>query len=317
MGRARWNRTAPGPLQVGVSSDDQELRLRVLMSNNDGLATLDQALEHGVSREAVRRRVAAKQWFPMGYRVYQDAAHQPTPRAILRAAMLSLGDGAVLVGEGAAWWWGLRDRRPPTFEIAVERQRAPRRGAHLVRRAVPPADRTMRQRIRVTTLVPTVLDAAVDLGLVEGAALVDTALQQRRVTLDELRRGRIRRSGRPGARVLDRLMHLAEGGAVSEAERITHAQLRAAGITGWVANLPVDVTGFGRAVLDVAFAAQKVIVEVDGWAYHRRLRAFLVDGPRQTALTADGWVVVRTHWYELTQTPEVFLANLRRVLATR
>jgi very-short-patch-repair endonuclease len=61
----------------------------------------------------------------------------------------------------------------------------------------------------------------------------------------------------------------------------------------------------------------KVIAEVDGWAYHRGLRVFLLDGPRQTALTAAGWVVVRTHWHELTSTPEVFVANLRRILAAR
>jgi very-short-patch-repair endonuclease len=300
-----------------VSTHDIELRLRLLISRHDGVISLDQALEIGLSREAVRRRVASKQWFPMGHRVYQDAAHQPGPRAELRAAMLSLGDGAVLVGEGAAWWWGLLEERPRTFEIAVERQRRPRPGTSLVRRTVPAADRTVVKGIRVTTPVPSVLDAAVGLGLVGGAALFDTALQRRRVTLDGLRHGRLRRSGRPGARLLDRLMALADGGAVSEAERLTHEHLAAGAIVGWVANLPLEVRGFGRAVVDIAFPEQKVIVEIDGWAYHRGRRAFLLDGPRQTALTAAGWVVVRTHWHELTTEPEVFVANLRRILAAR
>jgi very-short-patch-repair endonuclease len=300
-----------------VSTQDIELRLRLLISRQDGAISLDQALEIGLSREAVRRRVASKQWFPMGYRVYQDAAHQPTPRAELRAAMLSLGDGAVLVGEGAAWWWGLLQERPRTFEIAVERQQRPRARTSLVRRAVPPTDRTVLKGVRVTTPAPSVLDAAVGLGLVGGAALFDTALQRRKVSVDDLRHGYIRRSGRPGARLLDRLMGLADGGAVSEAERLSHTHLRGAGITGWVANLPIDLPGSGRAVPDLAFREQKVIVEVDGWAFHRGFRAFLIDGPRQTALTAAGWVVVRTHWHELTTSPHEFLANLRRILAAR
>ena len=300
-----------------MSTHDIELRLRLLISRQDGVISLDQALEIGLSREAVRRRVANKQWFPMGHRVYQDASHQPTPRAELRAAMLSLGDGAVLVGEGAAWWWGLLEERPRTFEIAVERQQRPRARTSLVRRTVPAADRTVVKGIRVTTPVPSVLDAAVGLGLIGGAALFDTALQRRRVTLDGLRHGRLRRSGRPGARLLDRLMALAEGGAVSEAERLAHEHLAAGAVVGWVANLPLEVRGFGHAVADIAFREQKVIVEVDGWAYHRGRRAFLLDGPRQTAMTAAGWVVVRTHWHELTTEPEVFVANLRRILAAR
>ena len=86
----------------------------------------------------------------------------------------------------------------------------PRTGAQLVRRRVPASDRTVRQRVRVTALVPTILDAAVSLGLAEGAALFDAALQRRQVTLDALRHGLIRRSGRPGTPPLRRLMALAE-----------------------------------------------------------------------------------------------------------
>jgi len=65
------------------------------------------------------------------------------------------------------------------------------------------------------------------------------------------------------------------------------------------------------------FEEEKVIVEVDGWAYHRDLRAFLVDGPRQSALAAAGWVVLRTHWYELREAPAVFLARLRATVRSR
>jgi len=67
----------------------------------------------------------------------------------------------------------------------------------------------------------------------------------------------------------------------------------------------------------VVFEEEKVIVEVDGWAYHRDLRAFLVDGPRQSALAAEGWVVLRTHWHELTGDPDAFLERLRRTLISR
>ena len=67
----------------------------------------------------------------------------------------------------------------------------------------------------------------------------------------------------------------------------------------------------------MVFEEEKVIVEVDGWAYHRDLRAFLVDGPRQSALVAVGWVVLRTHWYELREDRAAFLARPRTTLRAR
>ncbi len=297
----------------------RDARLHALLRRQDGVISLDQARELGFSDSTIRRRVATKQWFRIAYRVYLVATHEETPRATIRAAMLSVGGEAVLVGPAAAWWWGLLDVRPAPLEIAVERERQHRRrpGVLLVRRTVPGADRTVRHGLRVTTPVPTVLDAAATLGVDRGARVVDRALQRQVVTLEALRRAQVRRSGRRGAPVTARLLALAAGGAVSEAERLAHTRMRRGGIDGWVANLPMDVPGFGRAVVDVAFLAEKVILEIDGWAYHRDLRAFLVDGPRQAALTAEGWVVVRTHWYELTENPEAFVANLRRVLRSR
>jgi hypothetical protein len=31
----------------------------------------------------------------------------------------------------------------------------------------------------------------------------------------------------------------------------------------------------------------------------------------------EGWVVIRTNWYELHEAPEVFVANVRDALASR
>ncbi|MCD2196987.1 DUF559 domain-containing protein [Actinomycetospora endophytica] len=283
------------------------------------MISLDQALAHGISRQSVRRLVASGRWRRLAHRVYQDATHECTSRARVRAVLLSLGDHAVLVGEAAAWWWGLRDTPPREFEVAVghECHQRSRPDAVLRRRPVPDREVTTRHGIRVTTLAATVLDAAAVLGSDDGAHLVDRALQQGRVALSTLRHLQLRRSGRRGAPVTARLIALAAGGAVSEAERLAHSVLGMAAILGWIANLPIDIPGYGRAVVDLAFPVQKVIVEIDGWAYHRDLRAFLIDGPRQAALTAEGWIVVRTHWYELTGNPQVFLDTLGRVLAAR
>lgn len=294
-------------------------RLRALLRRQHGVISLAQALELGFTHQAVRRRVLAGTWRRLAPRVYQDATHEQTPVAETWAVMLSLGDGSVLVGRSAAWWWGLLPARPEPTEVAVPRsyRPEPRAGAAMTQRDVPPRDTTRHRGLRVTITAATVLDAAAVLGEVEGARLMDRALQERRVNLATLRREQAARRGRPGVRLTARLLALAEGGAVSEAERRTHTLLTGAGITGWEANGPVEVPGFGRAEGDLVFRREKVLLEVDGWAYHRGQRAFLLDGPRQNALAAAGWIVLRTHWFELTEQPEVFLDTLRRVLATR
>ncbi|MDL5155762.1 type IV toxin-antitoxin system AbiEi family antitoxin domain-containing protein [Actinomycetospora termitidis] len=297
----------------------QEARLRALLRRQDGVIALAQAIAHGISAKTVRRLVASGRWRRLAHCVYQDATHENTLRARVRAVMLSLGDHAVLVGEAAAWWWGLQDQAPTRIEVAVghDCHRRPRPDTILIRRTVPDRECGRRDGLRVTTVAATVLDAAAVLGTDRGARLMDRALQRGRVSLETLRRLQVRRSGRRGAPITARLIALASGGAVSEAERLVQSVLLLAGILGWVANFPIDVPGYGRARVDLAFREQKVIVEVDGWAYHRGLRAFLIDGPRQTALTAAGWVVVRTHWYELTEDPQVFVDALGKVLAAR
>ncbi|WP_433787029.1 DUF559 domain-containing protein [Actinomycetospora sp. CA-101289] len=300
-------------------STPQLALLRRRIRHQHGVISLDQARAAGLSDDAVRRRVASHAWWPAGPRVFQVAEHDETPASRTWAAMLSLGEDAVLVGRSAAWWWGFLDTAPGLVEVAVDRphQPRPRDGVRLTRRTVDAADRTRLRGLAVTTREVSVLDGAVSLGLDEGARLVDRALLRKRVDLAALHRAHARRPGRHGAALAARLLALADGAARSEAERRAHRLVRRAGLTGWRANAEIILPGFGRVLGDLVFEAERVVVEIDGWAYHRDLRAFLRDGPRQSALAAAGWVVLRTHWYELHEDPDGFVRALRRCLAGR
>jgi very-short-patch-repair endonuclease len=302
-----------------MSTREQHIRLRQLVRRQHGVVGLDQAVAAGLTRQAVARKVASKAWFPAGPRVYQVAEHDVTPRSRAIAALLSLGPGATLVGGTAAWWWGFLETAPARPRVAVDptRRPRPRRDVDVVRRVVASGDRTRIAGAVVTTRSLTVLDAAAELGLRDGARVADRALQKGAVTVESLREVHTRTAGRRGARVGAEILALAAGGARSWAERELHGRLRAGGVGGWSANTEIVLPGYGRAVGDVVFDAHKVIVEVDGWAYHRDLLAFRRDGPRQSALAAAGWVVLRTHWYELQEEPDVFVRRLRATLAAR
>jgi very-short-patch-repair endonuclease len=58
-----------------------------------------------------------------------------------------------------------------------------------------------------------------------------------------------------------------------------------------------------------------VLVEVDGWAYHRDLPAFRRDQERQNALVLAGWTVLRVNWHDLEADPDGVLATVRAATA--
>lgn len=290
-------------------------RIRTLLRTQDGHLSVEQAKDAGLSPAAIAARVRSGEWERGPSGVLRSTDHPVTPRSRIRAAMLSLGEGATLVGRSAAFWWHLTDVAPAEIEIAMPHgtRARPRPGVRLTRRQVPLEDRVVVDGVAVTKKPATVLAAVAALGLLLGARLMDQALQAG-VSLAALRKVHLRSAGRHGAVLASQLLVLAGGGARSEAERTAHGLLRRAGIGGWHANHEVWLRGYGQVVLDLAFTEHRVLVEIDGWAYHRGLREFLRDARRQNALVLDGWVVIRTNCFELREHPEEFVRIVEAAL---
>ncbi len=82
---------------------------------------------------------------PAGSGVPRATDHPVTPRSRIRAAMLSLGEGATSVGRSAAFWWHLTDVEPAEIEIAVAHGRRVRArpGVRFLHRGVPPGERVV------------------------------------------------------------------------------------------------------------------------------------------------------------------------------
>ena len=299
--------------------DEQAERFRRVRRDQDGIFSTAQAHDAGYTRAAIAAKIARGEWVPECHGVLRAADHPATPRTRIRAAVLSLGDGATLTGRTALFWWRAIDVPPGEVEVSIPHEHRPRArpGVRLVRRSVPARDRVVVDGVTVAVRPVAVLAAVADLDLVAGAHLVDRVLAKGAVGLDQLRAAHVRTAGRRGTEIARALLTLADGGARSEAERIAHRELRGAGVRGWLADHEVRLPGYGPAVLDIAFLAEKVLAEIDGWAYHRDLRAFLTDRARQNALVLEGWVVIRTTWYELTQDPNRFVRNVVEALAAQ
>lgn len=306
MGRRR----IPAPqccVEPRVDPED----LSALLRRQDGVISRTQALACGLTPAAIKHRLSGGVWTLLWPCVYLSAAHARGPRVRVRGAALWLGPSATLIGAGAAWWLRLLDEPPETLRFAVppERRVRSRAGVRAVRRSLD-GRRSNVDGVPVAGRAYAVVDAAAELGLRRGADLVDRALLSGRVTLAGLQSAHRARLGRPGSTTVARLLVLAAGGARSEAERRVHRLLTGAGVTGWLADHRTVVPGYGVALLDLAFPASRVLVEVDGWACHSDLPAFRRDRARQNALVLAGWTVLRVTWHDVEADPAGVLAMI-------
>lgn len=282
--------------------------LRALLADHDGVITRAQATRLGMSSSAIGRRTDSGAWTSVARGVYFVADREMTGRARVRIASATVGPAAVVSGPAAAWWHDLVDRPPRMVTVTVPRGRHPAvpSGVDVVHRDLHPVDVIERAHLAVTGIPFTVLETAA----AHGVAILDSSLLRGRVSLRQLVAAHARYPGRRGAGVSARMLTGAANGARSEAERTLLRLLRAARIGGWVAGHPS--CGY---VVDVAFCDQMLAVEIDGFAFHSDARAFQDDRTRQNVLVTAGWTILRFTWQDLTERPQLVIAQIQAALA--
>jgi very-short-patch-repair endonuclease len=283
--------------------------LNDLLRRHDGVITLSQALEHGLSPSAVSRRVQSGQWRRFAQGVYFADDRPFTTAARIRAAVWSYGPHAAGSGLAAAWWHDIVSRDPDIVEVTVPRDANGRKhpGSKVRRRNLKPVDIVEHKGLRVTALELTVVEAAARRG--GGAGVMDAGLQ-RHTELPPLWEAHLRNKGRYGSPRARMLLQAADEGTRSQAERLFARLLNSAGITGWQANYPV-----GGYVVDFAFPGSKVAIEIDGFAFHSDPEAFRNDRERQNYLILRGWTVLRFTWQDLIENPERVVVEVRRAIS--
>jgi very-short-patch-repair endonuclease len=79
-------------------------------------------------------------------------------------------------------------------------------------------------------------------------------------------------------------------------------------VLGWSCNY--HVTDRFGLILDVAFPAIKLAIELDGRAWHVDRDRFQLDRSRQNGLVAAGWTVLRFTWEDVAYRLETVLAEI-------
>lgn len=103
----------------------------------------------------------------------------------------------------------------------------------------------------------------------------------------------------------------------SQLEREMHKLLRRVTKERWHTNVPIRVSTGEVFVVDIAFPDQRLVIELDGWEFHRSRVAFDEDRRRTALLVADGWRVIRLTWGQVFGAPELVLDIVRGALGMR
>ena len=233
------------------------------------------------------------------------------------AAVLACGPPvAVLSHRCALALWDLRQAPSGAIEVTVRGQGKPGPNGVLVRRSrvLTDADVAEVDGIPVTSLAWTVVDYAA-IANQRQVRLVLEALDRRRIyigrELDELLRENPEPQGRqdpPTRRSAD-----IKGPAPwlqSELEQAFRELIRASDLPGYEANVLVE-----GELVDALWRQERVIVELDGFAYHKSRAQFEADRRRDAKLQVAGYRVLRVTQQRLQNEPEAVLAEIRALLS--
>ena len=229
------------------------------------------------------------------------------------AAVIALGPRAVLSHRAGAALLEIRNPFGPEVTVPVWRRRRPGIAIHCL--PLPPGEVTVVKGIPVTTVARTLLDLAACLTWSDMRRTVNAAEVRRPADVDQLADLVERHPGRHGIRTARRIVaDLAPGVARSELESRFRRFVRSAGLPAPELNLTLRAGGRWLEC-DCVWQAERLVVELDGRAFHATAAAFEHDRARDRALHVAGWRVIRVTWRQLYEQPEALAADLRKLLS--
>jgi very-short-patch-repair endonuclease len=273
----------------------RDARIAALAAAQHGVVTRAQLLALGVSDSAVERRVHAGRLHRLHRGVFAVGHTALGVEGRWMAAALATG-GSISHATAAAAW-DLRKLGSGAIHVTVagDAGRMRRRGLLIHRSATLSAsDKTTHLGIPITTPARTIIDLSATLRGRPLEHLLDLAEQRRLVDFAELRT-------RPIPRSLQAVLSLYTANLAPTRSELEERFLRLCDDHG--IRRPDVNTRIEGIEVDFAWTHARLIVEVDGYRYHRAPSAFETDRERDVMLALAGWQVLRFTWTQLTTRP--------------
>ncbi|HEY5428259.1 MAG TPA: DUF559 domain-containing protein, partial [Solirubrobacteraceae bacterium] len=280
-----------------------------------GMITRRELFDLGVTPAMVDNAVARGRLIPVHRGVYAVGHSSLPPLAPVMAAVLAVGQGALVSHWSAAALWGLAPAADGEIDVTVVARDAGRRrrGIRVHRTDVlDPSDATTYHHIPVVSAARALLDITPDLTPPRLERTFDAALKEGRLTRHAVAQTAARNARRCGA---GRLAALARAelpvtpDTRSRPEEDFLRLVRAGGLPDPEMN--AVVCGY---VVDALWRRPRLVVEIDGYAFHGTRRSFERDHERDQALTEAGFAVMRFTRDQIVTQPERVLVLLTRRL---
>jgi hypothetical protein len=297
-----------------------------------GVFTAGEARAAGYHAAEIRHACSAGRWVRLRRGTYITAEDLATAasrgdRHIVDAlAVLAvLGRPSALLSHSSAaraWGWPLRRDLDGTVRLTDEQSWRKGDGFLLTKAPLPPAHRTARGPVPVTSAARTLIDCAREWPLEDSVVAMDDALLRTHTTTTQLREATALAHHWPGVVRAARAVSLANGRAESPLE--TRGRLRIVGSGLELPQLQVEIHAAGRllAVVDAWYDAAAVAIEFDGrqkytdpWRDRTPAQVLWEEKRREDELRALGIRFVRLVHADVGQRWPLQEQRLRQLLA--
>ncbi len=293
-----------------------DARVAVMARRQHGIVTFEQLRSAGLGTGAINPRVRRGRLHRLHRGVFAVGHTRLSREGRWLAAVLALGQGALLSHVSAAALWGLRSTSSSVVHVTVPTLAGRRRRAGIVvHRSISlrAVDADERDAIAVTSVSRTLLDLA---GMLAPGPLERAVERSLALRLFDLRAVQSLLDANPRRRGVATLTRILE--QVHDEPPLTRSELEALmrdlcdthGIERPEVNVVVD-----GSEVDFFWRAQRVIVETDGREQHGTPMAFERDRDRDARLTMLHYRVVRFTHRRLMHEPAGVAATLVALLA--
>ncbi len=286
----------------------------MLAAEQQGLVARQQLLALGMTRHQVQDRVDRGWLHPIYLGIYAVGHRKLTLKGHWMAAVLACGPDALLSHRFALAVWEVQAAESGLIHVTVPRG-LQKPGPKWVRvhsaRGLLGQDGVVVDGIPVTSLARSVLDHASVATAQRTRAVLEKIERMGRLIGRELEDVLARNPNHRGTKRLRAALSEIEGPAPwtqSELEDRFLALIRAAGLPEPELNVLVE-----EELVDALWRDQKLIVEVDGWGYHRSREQFETDRRRDAKLQLAGYRVIRLTQQRIDSEPRA-VADLIRAL---
>ena len=301
-------------MRLGAAEQPQDdSRLAKLAARQHGVVARHQLLALGFSSQAIKTLVARERLHSIHRAVFAVGHTRLRVQGRWMAAVLACGESAVLSHGDAAALHDLRQIGGGAVNVtATGRHELKGVRCHWVR-TLDPADCTIVDAIPVTTVARTYLDLA---ELLNHARLIDAlevGQRQNKLDIRAIEAVIARNPGRHAIKPLQSaIAELADDPPLlqSHLERAFRALIRDHGLPEPQYNVYVE-----GDLVDAVWPEHRLVVEVDGWNYHRTKRSFKNDRRRDRKLLRAHWRAARFTGDEVTDETGGVAAELSELLS--